>query len=161
MIMKKIIALVVFVSGALFTYAQPPAGDANAGDVYGAKVKAKGAVAIADVVTQLEGGAQLDDVKIKAKILEVCPNKGCWLKLELPDGNQAMVKMKDYGFFVPLAAKGKTVVIEGQASMKTVPVKELKHYAEDAKKSQAEIDAITQPKKEVNILAKGIVVVGQ
>ena len=97
--------------------------------------------------------------KIKAKILEVCPNKGCWLKLELPDGNQAMVKMKDYGFFVPLAAKGKTVVIEGQVSMKTTSVKELKHYAEDAKKSQAEIDAITQPKREVNLLAKGIVVV--
>jgi hypothetical protein len=70
-----------------------------------------------------------------------------------------MVKMKDYGFFVPLAAKGKTVVIEGQVSMKTTSVKELRHYAEDAKKSQAEIDAITQPKKEVNILAKGIVVI--
>ena len=77
------------------------------------------------------------------------------------DSTGLFVKFKDYGFFVPLAAKGKTVVIEGQASMKTVPVKELKHYAEDAKKSQAEIDAITQPKKEVNILAKGIVVVGQ
>jgi hypothetical protein len=67
--------------------------------------------------------------------------------------------MKDYGFFVPLAAKGKTVVIDGQAAIKTVSVKELRHFAEDAKKSQAEIDAITQPKTEVNILAKGIVVV--
>jgi hypothetical protein len=92
--------------------------------------------------------------------VEVCPNKGCWLKLELPDGKQATVKMKDYGFFVPLAAKGKTVVIEGQASIKTVSVNELRHFAEDAKKSKAEIEAITQPKKEVNILAKGIVVVG-
>jgi hypothetical protein len=43
--------------------------------------------------------------------------------------------------------------------MKTVSVKELRHFAEDAKKSKAEIDAITQPKTEVNILAKGIVVV--
>jgi hypothetical protein len=50
-------------------------------------------------------------------------------------------------------------VIEGQASIKTVSVNELRHFAEDAKKSKAEIDAITQPKKEVNILAKGIVVV--
>ena len=58
-------------------------------------------------------------------------------------------------------SKGKEVVIEGEVSMKTTSVKELKHYAEDAKKSQAEIDAITQPKKEVNILAKGIVVVEQ
>ncbi|MEY4629719.1 MAG: hypothetical protein RLZZ595_2045 [Bacteroidota bacterium] len=159
--MKKIIALAIVVSSALFTYAQPPAGNANVGDAYGVKIKAKGAKPIAEVVSKLESETKMEDVKIKAKILEVCPNKGCWLKLELPDGNQAMVKMKDYGFFVPLAAKGKEVVIEGEVSMKTTSVKELKHYAEDAKKSQAEIDAITQPKKEVNILAKGIVVVEQ
>jgi hypothetical protein len=157
--MKKLLLITIATTISCFSFSQPPAGDANMGDVYGGKVKAKGAIVIADVLTQLEGGAQLEDVKIKAKILEVCPNKGCWLKLELPDGNQAMVKMKDYGFFVPLAAKGKTVVIEGQVSMKTTSVKELRHYAEDAKKSQADIDAITQPKKEVNILAKGIVVV--
>ena len=133
--MKYIFPLIIALGFSVSGFAQPPAGEANVGDAYGAK--------------------------IKAKILEVCPNKGCWLKLELPDGNQAMVKMKDYGFFVPLAAKGKEVVIEGEVSMKTTSVKELKHYAEDAKKSQAEIDAITQPKKEVNILAKGIVVVEQ
>jgi hypothetical protein len=67
--------------------------------------------------------------------------------------------MKDYGFFLPVAAKGKTVVIEGDVSMKTISVAEQKHYAEDAKKSQAEIDAITEPKTEVKVLAKGIVVV--
>jgi hypothetical protein len=82
-----------------------------------------------------------------AKVLEVCPNKGCWLKLELPDGQQATVKMKDYGFFVPLAAKGKTVVIDGTVALKTTPVSELKHFAEDAKKSKAEIDAITPTQK--------------
>jgi hypothetical protein len=157
--MKKILTSVVVILFSILTYAQPPAGDANVGDAYGAKIKAKGAKPIAEVVSKLETETKIEDVKVKAKILEVCPNKGCWLKLELPNGNQAMVKMKDYGFFVPLAAKGKEVVIEGEASMKTTSVKELRHYAEDAKKSQAEIDAITQPKKEVNILAKGIVVV--
>ena len=159
--MKYIFPLFIALGFSVLGFAQPPAGDANVGDAYGAKIKAKGAKPIADVVSKLETETKMEDVKIKAKILEVCPNKGCWLKLELPDGNQAMVKMKDYGFFVPLAAKGKEVVIEGEVSMKTTSVKELKHYAEDAKKSQAEIDAITQPKKEVNILAKGIVVVEQ
>ena len=157
--MKKIFFAVAFLFAAVVSFSQPPAGDANPGDVYGAKVKAKGATDLAEIVSQLENGSTLEDTKIRAKIIDVCPNKGCWLKLELPDGKQATVKMKDYGFFVPLAAKGKTVVIEGQASVKTVSVKELKHFAEDAKKPQAEIDAITQPKKEVNILAKGIVVV--
>jgi hypothetical protein len=69
-----------------------------------------------------------------------------------------MVKMKDYGFYLPLAAKGKKVVIDGEAKMKTTSVAELKHYAEDAKKSQAEIDAIKEPLKEVRITAKGIVI---
>ena len=67
--------------------------------------------------------------------------------------------MKDYGFFLPTAAIGKTVVIDGVVKMKTTSVAELKHYAEDAKKSKEEIDAITKPEKEINVLAKGIVVV--
>jgi hypothetical protein len=157
--MHKFIFAIFAILVSLTSIAQPPAGNAEKGDFYGAKVKAKGAVSIADLVSQLETVSNLEETKVTAKIVEVCPNKGCWLKLELPDGKQATVKMKDYGFFVPLAAKGKTVVIDGQASIKVVSVKELKHFAEDAKKSQAEIDAITQPKKEVNILAKGIVVV--
>jgi hypothetical protein len=70
-----------------------------------------------------------------------------------------MVKMKDYAFFLPVAAKGKTVVIDGNVQLKTISVAELKHYAEDAKKSQAEIDAITKPEKEIRVTAKGITVV--
>jgi NAD-dependent dihydropyrimidine dehydrogenase PreA subunit len=139
--------------------AQPPAGDAKPGDWYGEKITADGAVPIADVAAKLAAGTESMDTKIKAKIVEVCPHKGCWLKLELNNGETAMVKMKDYGFFLPLAAKGKTVVIDGEAKIKTASVSELKHLAEDAKKSKEEIDAITQPKKEVKVMAKGIVVV--
>lgn len=157
--MNKLFFLAVSLSLTIASYAQPPAGNAETGDFYGSKVKPKGAIPLAELVNQLESASSLPETKISAKIIEVCPNKGCWLKLELPNGKQATVKMKDYGFFVPLAAKGKMVVIEGQASIKTVSVKELRHYAEDAKKSQAEIDAITEPKKEVNITAKGIVVI--
>jgi hypothetical protein len=157
--MNKLIFSTIVLLVSLASHAQPPAGNADKGDFYGSKVKAKGAIPLAELVSQLEKESNLPEAKITATIVEVCPNKGCWLKLELPDGKQATVKMKDYGFFVPLAAKGKTVVIDGQAAMKTVSVKELRHFAEDAKKSKAEIDAITQPKTEVNIVAKGIVVV--
>ena len=67
--------------------------------------------------------------------------------------------MKDYAFFVPTALKGKTVVMEGKAENKEISVNELKHYAEDAKKSQAEIDKITKPENETRFLASGIKVV--
>lgn len=157
--MKKLFLTLVVAGFGFIANAQPPEGDAKPGDFYGEKVNPEGAMNINDVARKLEGGSEFGDVKIKAKIVEVCPKKGCWLKLELNDGKTAMVKMKDYGFFLPLSAKGKTVVIEGEVKMKTTSVAELKHYAEDAKKSQEEIDAIKEPQKEVKVMAKGIVVV--
>ncbi len=158
--MKKLLFTLTVVAFGLVANAQPPAGDAKPGEWYGEKVNPDGAVSIVDVAAKLKGGSpDFEDVKIKAKIADVCPKKGCWLKLELENGETAMVKMKDYGFFLPVAAKGKTVVIDGEVKMKTTSVAELKHYAEDAKKSQAEIDAIKEPSKEVRVLAKGIVVV--
>ncbi|MEQ1676090.1 MAG: DUF4920 domain-containing protein [Chitinophagaceae bacterium] len=157
--MKKIFFTLAIAGFSFIANAQPPAGDAKPGEWYGEKVNTEGAVNINDAVAKVENGEELENVKIKAKIVEVCPKKGCWLKLELADGKTAMVKMKDYGFFLPLAAKGKMVVIEGDVKLKTTSVAELKHYAEDAKKSKEEIDAITQPEKEVKVMAKGIVIV--
>ena len=157
--MKKLFFTLAIAGFAFVVNAQPPAGDAKLGEWYGEKVTTDGAVALTDVVAKLANGAEPMETKIKAKIVEVCPNKGCWLKLELSNGETAMVKMKDYGFFLPVAAKGKTVVIDGEVKMKTTSVAELKHYAEDAKKSKAEIDAITKPEKEVRVTAKGIVIV--
>ena len=157
--MKKLFFTLAIAGFAFVVNAQPPAGDAKLGEWYGEKVTTDGAVALTDVVAKLANGAEPMETKIKAKIVEVCPNKGCWLKLELSNGETAMVKMKDYGYFLPVAAKGKTVVIDGEVKMKTTSVAELKHYAEDAKKSKAEIDAITKPEKEVRVTAKGIVIV--
>jgi len=157
--MKKLLFSLVIAGLGLIANAQPPAGDAKPGEWYGEKVSTEGAVDINDVVKKLNGGSEFPEVKIKAKITEVCPKKGCWLKLELENGETAMVKMKDYGFFLPLAAKGKTVVIDGAVNLKTTSVAELKHYAEDAKKTKEEIDAIKEPKKEIKVMAKGIVIV--
>ena len=156
--MKKMFFTLVMAGFGFIVNAQPPAGDAKPGEWYGEKISTEGALNINDVVAKLNGGSEFPEVKIKAKITEVCPKKGCWLKLELENGETAMVKMKDYGFFLPVSAKGKTVVIDGKMEIKTTSVAELKHYAEDAKKSKEEIDAITKPEKEVRVMAKGIVI---
>lgn len=156
--MKRILLTTLVVMTAILAQAQPPAGDAKPGEWYGEKITPDGAVALSELPAQLEKKDAID-TKIKAKILEVCPKKGCWLKLQVNDSTTAMVKMKDYGFFLPVAAKGKTVVIDGEVKMKTISVAELQHYAEDAKKSKEEIAAITKPEKEIRVTAKGIVVV--
>lgn len=96
------------------------------------------------------------DAKMIAKVDEVCQAKGCWMKLDLPDGEQVMVKFKDYGFFMPKDISGKEVVINGKAFVNEVPVDEQRHYAEDAGATKEEIAKITEPKKTYSFLADGV-----
>jgi hypothetical protein len=156
--MKKLLLSCVVIMGALLINAQPPEGKALPGDYYGEKVTATDAISISEIPAKLEKKEVLD-TKIKAKVLDVCPKKGCWLKLAINDSTTAFVKMKDYAFFAPLAIKGKTIILDGEAEMITTSVDELRHYAEDAKKSKEEIAAIKEPKKEIKFTAKGIMVV--
>jgi hypothetical protein len=156
--MKKFVFIFAMISLAVLTRAQPPAGNAKPGDWYGEKITATGAVNIAELPARLQK-SEVVETKIKAKVLEVCTKKGCWMKLQVNDSTTVFVNMKDYGFFVPLAAIGKTVVLDGEAKIKTTSVEELQHYAEDAKKSKEEIAAITKPEKEIRFTAKGILVV--
>jgi hypothetical protein len=155
--MKKILFSLFTVFGFFLANAQPPEGDAKPGEWYGARVDPDGMVDINKIPAQLEKNASFD-TKVKAKIVDVCPKKGCWLKLQVNDSTTALVKMKDYGFFLPLAAIGKTVVLEGEVKVKNTSVEELRHYAEDAKKSKEEIAAITKPEKEIRFTAKGIMI---
>ena len=70
--------------------------------------------------------------KISAKIKKVCQKKGCWMtlhddKTKLP----IRVKMKDYGFFVPMNANDLPTVAEGTLKKVTVPQDVAQHYADD------------------------------
>jgi hypothetical protein len=88
----------------------------------------------------------------------VCQVKGCWMKVKLDNGETMRVMFKDYGFFVPKDIAGKTVVFEGEAQKKMVPVEHLQHYAKDAGQSQEEIAKITEPKQELTFIADGVIV---
>lgn len=156
--MKKITLVLGLTLTAFLMNAQAPAGKAKVGDAYGAKITEDGAISISELPSLLKGKDTIA-VKIKAKAISSCASKGCWMNLQIDEKNTAFVKMKDYGFFVPTAIADKNVVLDGIAFVKTTSVAELKHYAEDGKKSQAEIDAIKEPKQEIRFLANGILVV--
>jgi hypothetical protein len=99
-------------------------------------------------------------VKIVGKVGEVCQKKGCWMTLvpEQPGQPEMRVTFKDYAFFMPKDLSGKRVVVDGFAFAETTPVDVLRHYAEDAGKTKAEIEAITQPKREVSFEAAGVLI---
>lgn len=95
-------------------------------------------------------------VKFKSNIKEVCKKKGCWMQMDLTDNNQSFVKFKDYGFFVPLNADNSEAIVNGYAFVDVVTVAELKHYAKDGGKSQAEINKITKPEITYAFKASGV-----
>lgn len=96
------------------------------------------------------------NVKFYSNIKAVCQKKGCWMKMDLASGQESFVRFKDYGFFVPLNAGESPAVINGKAYIDVVSVDELKHYAKDAGKSQAEIDKISEPEVTYAFLADGV-----
>ena len=154
--MKKLLLLIPVLMLGFCLMAQPPEGDANPGMTFGKKTTADGAIPVNELASKLQG-AKPAEVKISGKVNEVCKMEGCWLKMETEDGS-IMIKMKDHKFLVPLSMNSKTIVVDGTATLKETSVEMQKHYAEDAGKSKAEIDAITKPKKEITVEAKGILV---
>jgi len=97
--------------------------------------------------------------KIKATVNSVCQAKGCWMRLDLENGQEMMVKFKDYGFFVPKDIAGKEVVVNGKAFIEEMSVDEQRHYAEDAGKPKKEIALITTPKRTYLFEADGVLLI--
>lgn len=92
------------------------------------------------------------------EITEVCQAKGCWMKVKLDANNEVFVRFKDYGFFVPKDAAGKTVVMNGAAFFEEMSVEDQKHFAEDEGASEDEIALITTPKKTLRFEADGVLI---
>lgn len=98
-------------------------------------------------------------VKITGTIIETCSKKGCWMTVDLGQGDEMRVTFKDYGFFVPTdGVQGKKVYFEGLAKKEVTDVKTLRHYAKDAGKSEEEIAMITGPRSELNFIASSVAI---
>lgn len=125
---------------------------------FGEEIIADDAVAVKSMAEHykvMNAGDSINS-KIVAKVDEVCQAKGCWMKLNLENGEQVMVKFKDYGFFMPKDIKGKEVIVNGKAYVKEVSVDEQRHYAEDGGETAEAIAAITKPKRTYSFEADGV-----
>ena len=152
--MKYFVIICCFFIG-ITSFAQEPALAAK-GVVYGAGSSGEGAIPVSNLEKNIKNNKF--EGKVSGKVVEVCQEKGCWMRIERPNGESLMVKFKDYGFFMPKNIVGKEVVLDGEATMKEVSVRQQRHYAEDAGKSKAEIEKIKEPKKELQFVAKGVLV---
>lgn len=111
-----------------------------------------------DQLLSLIAGKDSVNVKISGTIEEVCQKKGCWMNMNIGNGKSMKVRFKDYGFFVPKDAAGKTVIMEGFAFNDTISVADQKHYAEDAGITKEEIAKITEPELNISFESHGLII---
>ncbi len=127
-------------------------------NTYGEAISTDGALSLTGLNEQVEGKDSVA-LTLKGTIEQTCEKKGCWMTVKDENGVATRVTFKDYGFFVPTeGAEGKEVVFSGMAKKKVTDVATLRHFAEDAGKSQQEIDAITEPKEEIEFVANGVMI---
>lgn len=149
--MKRIIFFTLLIISAAVTLAQK-------GTNFGKPVHTKKVLDVASFSKTMDTAASWTGV-VTGTVKQVCKREGCWLRLDDGSAEGIMVQMKDHEFTVPKDIDGKTVYVLGTATKTTTTVKALQHYAEDAGKTKAEIEAITQPKTEIKMQATGVKII--
>ncbi len=98
------------------------------------------------------------ELRFEGEITATCAKKGCWMDV-VSGEDTVFVRFLDYGFFVPTkGVDGKRTVVQGEAFYDTLTVPMLRHYAEDAGKTQAEINAIVEPEFRLAFTATGVMI---
>jgi hypothetical protein len=131
---------------------------AFAGDVItrGAAVpKDAKAVPLATVLEEPDAYTK-DAVVVEGVIAASCSRQGCWMQLA-PSTEEAArsvrVTFKDYGFFIPLDAKGMKARAEGVTVVKTLSKADADHLEEEGAKLTRREDGTAL---EVSFIANGV-----
>ena len=130
---------------------------AEGANYFGEQISEKGAQSLEEVIFPTSTTDTVE-VLVRGTINEVCQAKGCWMTFASAESDEVFIKFKDYGFFVPKDADGKEAVVRGKLFTNETSVDELRHYAEDKGQSKEEIAAITEPKKELRMMADGVII---
>jgi hypothetical protein len=157
--MKGFNILLVFLFGVFSCFGQQEVKSGSS-EIFGDEFKITSLSSKDDVKKQFALMSVSDSLNLqfKTKVKEVCKVKGCWMIVELPEGEQAMVRFKDYGFFMPADILEKEVVLNGLAFVEEMSVDDQKHYAKDGGKTEEEIAKITAPKRTYSFEASGVLV---
>jgi hypothetical protein len=161
--MKKLLylPLVLIIASSCGETKQDAENTAPAADTsllyFGDSITMENATPADKLIGQMHGNDSLK-IKLSGIVSEVCQKKGCWMTMNIGNDKSMQIRFKDYGFFVPKDISGKTAVIEGVAFNDTIPVNELKHYAEDEGKSKEEIEKITDPEISISFEANGVII---
>lgn len=114
------------------------------------------AISVEEMVADFASKTEDEFYTFNGELNEVCSKAGCWVNIDKGNGETFMVRFKDHFTIPPATEVGTEAYFHGRAHWDTVSVELLQHFAEDAGKSQEEINEITEPKFEMGFEADGI-----
>jgi hypothetical protein len=87
--------------------------------------------ALAEVMAKPDSYSK-DAVLVEGVIVSSCSRAGCWMELAPAEGQDSVrVTFKDYGFFIPLEAKGMKARAEGVTEVKELSKSEVDHLVSE------------------------------
>lgn len=122
------------------------------------KVEMANAISLEDMVKQFNQNPQQDTFTFSAPIVNVCQSAGCWVNVKKSDGELLRIRFKNHFGIPPKTETGNVAYFHGVAYYDTISVQLQKHFLEDGKAPQSEIDKIVAPKIEMNFEADGVLI---
>ena len=119
-------------------------------------VDTSNAISLDQMVLDFKNQPQKAEFIFKAPLTGVCQSAGCWVSVQPSSGESIRVRFKDHFLIPPATELNSIAYFHGRAYFDTLSVDLQKHFLEDAKASQAEIDQIVAPKIELNFEADGV-----
>jgi hypothetical protein len=124
---------------------------------YGIEFSAEETVPASELAGEFTNGNDTIITIISGHIVSSCKHSGCWMDLDMGNGQLVHVTFNDDSFTIPLDAEGKNAVALGMAVREIIPVETLRNYAREEGKSEEEVAMITEPTYEYDFIARGVI----
>lgn len=122
------------------------------------EVDSLNAIDLNDMLQQLEQNPEQVKFTFMAPIEEVCQTAGCWATVKKENGELLRVRFKNH-FLIPKKTRvGSIAYFTGEAYWDTISVELQRHFAEDSKMNESQINKITEPKFELSFEAEGVLI---
>lgn len=131
----------------------------DAAGFYGQAFETADAVAAYKIPTLLSD-TNIGEMVVNGNITAVCQMSGCWLEMDLMNGETIYVTFKNDSFTIPKDSKGKNATIKGFLSREEISVDMLKRMAAEEGQTEEQLAAINQPKQEYTFVATGLLFQG-
>ncbi len=134
----------------------PAPGEPTSVAQFGAKVSARRATSLADVLARPE---QFENqaVVVEGHVKRACSRKGCWMEVATSGEEQApscRVTFEDYAFFVPTDSAGKSARVEGKVVVTRVKPAHVEHLESEG--GTFRVKNTDGSATEVQLLASGV-----